>query len=784
MNKMDMIDFCDRYEIKWFPMKVIKGKIPKYPVEFKAKCDKNDFKTITNEQLKFRQQFRDKCNALALDTGGKIAVIDVDWEDGIDYSNTDGYEWVQDLKKTTAWKKSNTKKQGLHLFVKFEVDGEPILPHKGRIQTKYENIELLTGQWCFAPDCEQTRTIKNPNTLQKLNPYYIVDNEMDLSSEVPIPKSPKPMTTENVNKNENDSGSESPIPKNVYSDLGDLIDIKYLDNYDSWIKIVWSLSNDNKKNYQLAKYLSQKSEKYQEKKFNELWNNTKPRNTIGTFLYYCKISNEYNYHKIRSKEYRDFNDGILAQLFIEEMDNSIVYKETEKQPIFLYNELTGRWTNNIDILKRKITQTLDDNISEMRRHIDDCYRKLYNDILNSIHNKSRKDSIYQSIREKVSHYEDIDFDLNKFILPFKNKVYDLKTFEFRDYQKTDYVTKFIDYELEPKTDDGQEKIEKLFKQIFPDQHFRDDYTLRLATGIYGFITEEFVLANGNGGNGKGVLNELHYAMLTDVFAFNANNKCLLESVKNGLNTNIANMHLKRTIFYREPDDNKKINISTMKELTGGAQMNAERKYSMNDKVIMCATHILECNQKPKLDGRIDNSIARRIRDIPFLSTFVSEDDYFDDKYIFTQDPYFKSDDFKNEMKHQLFHYLIDFIKNYYKVHDKYIWDYTHTSDETKKRSGDYINDSDDLFGFFNERCVKDTECYGIKLKALYEIYKSTDDYLNLSKEEKRIRKQKWFYNYFSTHRILHQCYKARYQPTIDGIQEDHYNVILGYAFRK
>ena len=66
------------------------------------------------------------------------------------------------------------------------------------------------------------------------------------------------------------------------------------------------------------------------------------------------------------------------------MPESIVYKEVEKQPIFMFNERTGRWTNNQDIIRKKITTVLDESISEMRRYIEDSQRKVFNETLNKI----------------------------------------------------------------------------------------------------------------------------------------------------------------------------------------------------------------------------------------------------------------------------------------------------------------------------------------------------------------------------------------------------------------
>ena len=773
---MNLINFLDTNKIKWFPININEDKIPTYPKEYNSKCSQNDFKTLTNEEIIYRQQYLSICNAIAIDTS-EVAMIDVDYKDHVDYSNEDGYKWIKSLETKTPWKKSNTKIQGKHFFIKLNIK-----PIKNRIQTKYKDIEILCGQWNFAPHTNTIkRNIRNDCSIIELNLIDIVDNEFDLQAKPVIKKTIKKKLLKK--HDDNDSGNESPTPPSEFKELGDLIDIQYLDDYDTWTKIVWSLANHSKHNFQLAKYLSMKSDKYDEKGFNNLWNNTRSGNTIGTFLYYCKISNESQYYKIKSKKYFEFNDGILANLFLEEMPECIVYKEVEKQPIFMFNERTGRWTNNQDIIRKKITTVLDETISEMRRYIEDSQRKAYNDTLNIIYNKSRLDSIVACLRQEVSSYPDIEFDMNKYILPFKSKVFDLKTFELRPYRKNDYITLFIDYDIEKKTDVGQKTIDKLFCEIFPDECFRHDYLARLCAGIYGITHEEFVLANGGGGNGKGVINELHHYMLTDKFCYKANNSILLKAVKNGLNTCLANMDKKRTIFYSEPEESEKIKISIMKELTGCQVMNAERKYSMNNKVDMFGTHVLECNKKPKLDGTLDNSVVRRIRDIPFKSTFVDEEDYYEDKYIFLKNTNFKTEEFKHEMKHQLFHYYIDFIKDYYKTHNKNLWEYMHTSKETENESKNYIDDSDALLEYLYEACKQVEGCF-LSLRDLFNDFKITDDYVNSSKEDRKKMNYKWFCEYFKSHRILKKYYKEKYQPVIDGEQKCYRRVLIGFQIKE
>ena len=108
----------------------------------------------------------------------------------------------------------------------------------------------------------------------------------------------------------------------------DLIDIKYLDEYDSWIRIIWSLANDQKNNnYEIAKKISKKSEKYNEKELNKLWNRSREGLSMGTFYYYCKISNKEKFFEFKSQEISDtfFTEDNLAKNFLDSNHDDIIF---------------------------------------------------------------------------------------------------------------------------------------------------------------------------------------------------------------------------------------------------------------------------------------------------------------------------------------------------------------------------------------------------------------------------------------------------------------------------
>ena len=70
--------------------------------------------------------------------------------------------------------------------------------------------------------------------------------------------------------------------------------------------------------------------------------------------------------------------------------------------------------------------------------------------------------------------------------------------------------------------------------------------------LIGRQVEKFCVANGAGRNGKGVINELLEALLTNAYFYTANVSCLTENQSSGANQEIASMDGMRCVLASEP----------------------------------------------------------------------------------------------------------------------------------------------------------------------------------------------------------------------------------------
>lgn len=114
----------------------------------------------------------------------------------------------------------------------------------------------------------------------------------------------------------------------------------------------------------------------------------------------------------------------------------------------------------------------------------------------------------------------------------------------------------------------------------PIEEEKDALLQILATGLEGRCLEKFIIQNGAGGNGKGVINDLFLASLGN-YGFVGNNSVLFEKSKTGSNPEKANLHKKRYVVFREPAEKNKFENSVVKELTGGGNFSARGHYETN-----------------------------------------------------------------------------------------------------------------------------------------------------------------------------------------------------------
>jgi phage/plasmid-associated DNA primase len=388
------------------------------------------------------------------------------------------------------------------------------------------------------------------------------------------------------------------------------------------------------------------------------------------------------------------------------------------------------------------------------------------DSLSILKKDSSRKGIITSIQSTIINNNIIFDSYYPNYIAFTNTIYDLKNKCFIEPKPKYYMSMCTKYEYKfyktkDEIDEQNKKINeinKLLDSIFTDKETKDYYLMLLSQGMGGNLTELFTICTGSGGNGKSLLHEFFLSMLGE-YGYNLPNQVLSQTLNNtgGPNPVLANMHLKRFILASEPEAEKRLKSATIKELTGKVDYNARTLHETNTDKILAMTLFLECNEKPLIDA-VDGGMVRRLRVINFNSKFLNKDEYdiiineidnsndIDDnekkkiksRYGIIKRTY-KDKSFKEEYRQALFEILINYYNKYENENEK-------IPQLIKDDCKIYLELSGDIIPFINDNYYKpddykekltEASKYKVSLVDLFNLFKSSDYYINMTKAAKR-----------------------------------------------
>ena len=339
---------------------------------------------------------------------------------------------------------------------------------------------------------------------------------------------------EDNKKNNNEEKNNKPVVnpmKTTFTEekykIADLIDVKYLTSYDSWLSILWAMKSEGFTEEQ-AKQISEKAQNYTEDGFINAWNKPKQEITIsqGTLNHYAKLSNQEEYFKIQdygiNKIYNDYTDEGLGQIVVNEMGQDMIYQDGE-----LYIYYNDSWIKNNDVLCKSLFTDCLRNVfntilsiltkEKIKRTEEEQQEKIEKQIkgiqngLKEIKKNKTKNNVFQAVIITLSKRLDkIEFDNIPHLISFDNGVYNLQTKQFEPKNKNYYITMTTGYDyIEDQDQEGINTITELFDKVFPIEDERKLYGCLMMRSFFGKNLDKFIIANGGGGNGKSVIHNLN-----------------------------------------------------------------------------------------------------------------------------------------------------------------------------------------------------------------------------------------------------------------------------------
>lgn len=466
---------------------------------------------------------------------------------------------------------------------------------------------------------------------------YIPEDSVALEEPV---EEPKPVVVET------DASSTKSEPKNIVESAVDSsLIVRMLgglaphrcDDYDDWIKVGFICFNEGLPRSVWENW-SQLSPKYEKGVCAKQWLGfTRDKMSQATLWMWLKEDNLALFNELRPQRtdfwslIGNYNHAETARFFYNNKPDAYVFNESLGWFQLLptnawkhYEKVPSGLMTDIWITLKRINKEHWDML-DPSKETDESRIKACSAFAKVIGTKSFVDGVIAFL---PSNYNDDllhkKMDESRNLFAFANKVVDLTTKKVRDIRPHDYVCLHTGYDYPTSSNRSiRKEIMDLLFSIWEDKEVVDYVLKVIAHQLHGKKKyEEFYVWTGRGGNGKGVITEMVKRSLGDYF-HSIPHDCITKrsDKKDAPNPPMALAKGKRFVQAQEPEADDKLQIGTIKELTGGDEITARQLY--HDPVVFVPQFglFLQCNTIPKLN-KLDGGIKRRMVIIYFPFQFV------------------------------------------------------------------------------------------------------------------------------------------------------------------
>jgi P4 family phage/plasmid primase-like protien len=608
-ENVTVIPFVERHRLKWQPINLdIKWDENKQKYdkklqpsrEYNHRPSSKDFENLDDEVLKERQSYLDSYDHIAIDSGN-IYHIDVDNLNMSPELRSQVEEWK------TQWPYYLSASKKLpHFFVRFDEAFE-----NDRVaKTKFEGIEILSGQWGW---CHKAAEIFNAEKdIPMLKKSRWVDEHRVKGASHPQP-------IKDVNREVNKTPllyTEVEIKNILYH-----IDVYYCDGYESWFRIGCALYNSGYAQEVFDEF-SKRSTKYDSDEITKLWNSfeKKPYKQIqfGTIMHYLDQSNSEFAENCREqlktpKQLNELNSFFQTGSMTHHKA-ALIFHELFKHK-FSYSK--GEWfmLNEGGIYERLEK----DALPILARQLKSCLQRFLNDVIKSTDDEDKRKKLFRamalvedfSFKQKCIEEAKLVFinenlqrelDSNTNLIGFTNGVYDLNELKFRKATINDKVSLTTRY---PHTEDVDmakvQYIDDLITNYFESEDVADWFKKHLGSLLQGGNKEEKAYFwTGKGRNGKGTIDHLLINSLGDYYV-TINKELYTCQQKNSEAPapEICGLKHKRCGMTRELEEGVPILEGVFKDKTGNDEMKARNLHEKKHEMFKPThTTIIQTNDMP------------------------------------------------------------------------------------------------------------------------------------------------------------------------------------------
>jgi phage/plasmid-associated DNA primase len=219
------------------------------------------------------------------------------------------------------------------------------------------------------------------------------------------------------------------------------------------------------------------------------------------------------------------------------------------------------------------------------------------------------------------------FNTKAELFSFDNNItYNIRTKEVYPTKKEDYILYTCGYDFPERDQNDIDLVnEDIFNSLYEKENINYAKSL-LSTLIYGEnINEHFIVHQGIGRNGKGLMDNLLQSILCNYYIpFSPEQFTEYQKDKNRANSELAQSIGKRCVMTTEPESGSTIKTENLKRLTGRDPITTRELHSKTTTFKNTFTINIQANDLPRL-SKIDDAIEKRMKILNYPFQFVHQD---------------------------------------------------------------------------------------------------------------------------------------------------------------
>jgi hypothetical protein len=569
------------------------------------------------------------------------------------------------------------------------------------------------GEWSYKPkvygddelDFETFKAL-SVQTDRPVDKFVISKNGQKKLLQLIIPSSPTSITTR-IN-----SGRSGDDLINEFNEYVDIIDLKAINKYPLWTKMVWALKSMGDEFKPVGLRLTKRSPLFQEEGgeeyFDKIWDSFNGGVLSKEFIMgYAKRSNEVEYLKIKSK-YNSNISKILKQVYSSgaEMDfadlflvlygdnykcvsskNKVYYNFTDE---CIWEKSNG--VHRVNLQTKVLLTHFEDRTSILNNHahtLDDAtdeYKQVLKEIeavkraIYTLKTSCKVSSICKFITDNIMD-EDFESGMNRIIdglIPVKNNLmFDTTTLLTTERTINNKFNYWCDVSFKDDiTADELKDMDDYFKALFNNRDDTKQVMVNVIKSIFSGVTfRNIFFFTGDGSNGKSLL----FKLLNKIFgkAMDVISNDVIIQKKGGsssINTELAKLETTMLGYVTELKERDELNTTMIKKISGGDAIDYRGLFQGNKTIAPTSNLCVLTNKMPYFE--VEPAIMNRMVVAPMNNVFPI-DPTFETKMLGKLDLLFtyimkqgkiitslKKDDLTDEMLVAIEEYKEDNYKDY------------------------------------------------------------------------------------------------------------------------